>query len=143
MLGKGVCFAIGNITFGTKHFEAQIKDLVQLPVPVVDQSCRNNHERTIEFTSTGQFAENERCFDGFSQSYFIGNKETPWRCGGDAVREHNLMRQQVNPGGGEGRSAFHDGQGMCFIGEPCLTGSISTTIDGTENALKTRAFLTY
>ena len=75
-------------------------------MPVVHQSSGDNHQCPFEFTLTNQFPENERRFNGFAQPDFVGDEKAAWRGGGNAAREHDLVRERINFGGCQGLVLF-------------------------------------
>ena len=101
-----------------KTSKLRLKDLVQFAVPVVDQPGRHDHQGALQFAPAGQFAQDQRRLDGLAQADLIGDQEAAGRRGGDAVRQHDLMRQQIDLRRGEGRGAVQERQGMGLVRQP-------------------------
>src|SRR5580704_2687509 len=100
MFLESVRLAVGYIAFAAEDLKVQVKHFVQLTVPVIDQTSRHNHQRTLEFAPTDEFSQEERRLNSLAEAYFIGNEETARRGCCYTMREHHLMRKQVNLGRG-------------------------------------------
>src|SRR5690606_9517889 len=59
VLGKGVRLPVEHVTLTAEDLEVEVKDFVQFAVPVIHQSCGNNHESTVEFPSAGEFSQQQ------------------------------------------------------------------------------------
>ena len=110
VLGEGVGLAVGDVALGTEDLEIEVEDLVQLPVPVVHQTRRNHHQRAIQFAPAGQLAQDQRRLDGLAEPDFVRDQKPTRRRGRDAVRQHDLMRKQVDPRRRQRRRALHHRQ---------------------------------
>ena len=44
MGGKGIRLAVGHIAFATEDLKVEIKNVVQFPAPVFDETGRDNHD---------------------------------------------------------------------------------------------------
>ena len=118
MLGEGVRLAVGHIAFTAEDLEIEIEDLVQFPVPVVDQPGRDDHQGPIQFAPAGQFPQNQRRLDGLAQADLISDQEASGRGRGDTMRQHDLMRQQIDLRRREGRGTVQERQGVGLIRQP-------------------------
>ena len=118
MLGEGVRLAVGDVAFAAEDLEVEVEDLVQFPVPVVDEAGRNDHQRALQLAPARQFAQDERGLDGLAEPDLVGDQEASRRRGGDAVRQHDLMRQQIDLRRGEGGGTLHERQRVGLVGKP-------------------------
>src|SRR4051794_15876754 len=43
MLGKGIRLPVEDISFASKDLEIKIEDFIEFPMPIIDQTCWDNH----------------------------------------------------------------------------------------------------
>ena len=118
MLGERVGLAVGDVALAAENLEIEVEDLVQFSVPVVDQPGRHDHQGAIQFAPAGQFPQNQCRLDRLAQADFISDQEAAGRGGGDTMRQHHLMREQINLRRGQGRSTVQERQSIRLIRQP-------------------------
>ena len=75
MFLESVRLTVGHVAFAPENLKVQVKHLVQLAVPVVDQTGWHHHQRTLEFASADEFTQEECRLYGFAQADFISDEE--------------------------------------------------------------------
>ena len=74
--------------------------------------------RPGQFAAGSKLSEDKGDFDRLSQAHAVGDQESPGRCVSHAIGQHDLVRQQVHLGGGQGRSTIHQGELLGLQGQP-------------------------
>ena len=93
MFLESVGLTVGHVAFAAEDLEVQMKHFVQLAVPVVDQTGRHHHQRTLEFASADEFPQDERRLNCFAKAHFVSDEETARGCRRHSMCEHHLMRE--------------------------------------------------
>ena len=70
---KGVGFTVGHVAFAAEYLKVEVKDFIQLAVPVVDQTGGHHHQRPLEFAPADEFAQDERRFNRLAEADFISD----------------------------------------------------------------------
>ena len=134
---ESIGLAIRDVAFAAKDLELQVEDLVELPVPVVDQTRGDNDEGALQLTSAGELAQNQSRLDGLAQTDLIRDQEAPRRGGGHAMSEDNLVRQEIDGCGGKRGGALHQREREGLPNEPCVPQPLVARSHSLEQAFVT------
>ena len=93
---ESVGLAVGDVAFAAEDLKVQMKHIVQLAVPIVDQTSRNHHQRTLQFATADQFPQDECRLNRLPKAHFISDEEAAWIGRGHSMCEHDLMGKKVN-----------------------------------------------
>ena len=135
VLGEGVRLAVGDVALAAEHLEVEVEDLVQLAVPVVDEARGHDHQRAVQLAAACQFAQDQRRLDRLAEPDLVGDQEAARRRRRDAMRQHDLMRQQIDLRRGQRRGALHERQRMRLVREPRLASTVVATRDRADDAV--------
>ena len=136
--GERVRLAVGDVALAAEHLELQVEDLVEFPVPVVDQPGRHHHQGAAQLAAAGQLAQHQRDLDRLAQAHFVGDQVAPRRGGGDPVGQDDLMREQVDRRRGQRRGALHQRQRMRLACQPRLPQARRAPLHAGQHALGAR-----
>ena len=136
--GERVRLAVGDVALAAEHLELQVEDLVEFPVPVVDQSGRHHHQGAAQLAAAGQLAQQQRDLDGLAQPYFVGDQEAPRRGGRDPVGQDDLVRKQVDRRRGQRRGVLRQRQRMRLARQPRLPQALRAPLHSRQHALRPR-----
>src|SRR5262249_28748775 len=99
MLCERIGLSVGDVSLAAKDLEIEVKCFIQLSMPIVHQACRYDHQGARQFVSGGEFTQNKRRLDGLAEPHAVSDEEPARRRIGDAMRQDDLMGQQIYFGG--------------------------------------------
>ena len=98
----------------------------------------HDHQRAVQFAPARKLAQDQRGLDRLAEADLVGDQETPRRRGGDPMGQHHLVRQQIDLGRGERRSALHHRKRMRLVGQPCSSRAFRAPFDGAQDSFGSR-----
>ena len=104
-------------------------------MPVVHQAGGYHHQRARQFAAACQFAQHQRGFDGFAQADLVRDEVAARRRRGHPMRQHHLVRQQVDLGRSERRRTIHQWQGVRLVAEPGVARPLGRALDCRQHAV--------